>query len=125
MSAVRNIWPDLTASVITIINAEDHGRTIDDLDMRRAIHCVGRSYGMRTSPAGAGDGATAITPSGPRSYCSRLAEERCRMVKIARAMAIHPSKPKVGWFRLAEKGDTGAGCRPLLKALRKVSKAPS
>lgn len=33
---------DLAASVITIINAEDDGRTIDDLSMRRDLMALGQ-----------------------------------------------------------------------------------
>jgi hypothetical protein len=82
---------DLAAGVITIINAEDYGRTIYDLYMRRELIALCQEVL-------------------PDAYEPRLEQEHGAMAIIEQTEAR--------LFRLAETGDTGRGVQTLSEALR-------
>jgi replicative DNA helicase len=82
---------DLAAGVITIINAEDYGRTIYDLYMRRELIALCQEV-LRDA------------------YEPRLEQEHGAMAIIEQTEAR--------LFRLAKTGDTGRGVQTLYEALR-------
>jgi replicative DNA helicase len=84
---------DLAASIITVINAEDYGRTIHDLYMRRELIalCQGVMYD---------------------AYDARLEHER------GAADIIEQAEGRL--FRLAETGEAGGGVSTLYDAMRKA-----
>src|SRR5215831_4514345 len=81
-------WPRLAASVVTIINAEDYGRTIHDLHLRRQLIDLGED--MVNS-------AHAYDIELPATQQIETAEEQL--------------------FRLSETGEVEGGLRPLTEAL--------
>jgi replicative DNA helicase len=85
---------DLAASVITIINAEDYGRTIYDLYRRRELIALCQEV-LRDA------------------YDARLEHER------GAADIIEQTEGRL--FRLAETGDTGGGVQTLYEALRQAA----
>jgi replicative DNA helicase len=87
---------DLAASVITIINAEDYGRTIYDLYMRRELIALCQEV-LRDA------------------YEPRLAQEHGAMAII--------EQTEGRLFRLAETGDTGRGVQTLYEALRQAAES--
>jgi replicative DNA helicase len=89
---------DLAASVITITNPEDYGRTIYDLHMRRKLIALCQEV-LR------------------EAYDSRLEHER------GAADIIEQTEGRL--FRLAETGDAGAGCRPCTRRCVRLPRAPS
>jgi replicative DNA helicase len=87
---------DLAASVITIINAEDYGRTIYDLYRRRELIALCQEV-LRDA------------------YDARLEHER------GAADIIEQTEGRL--FRLAETGDTGGGVQTLYEALRQAAES--
>jgi replicative DNA helicase len=85
---------DLAASVITIINAEDCGCTIDDLYMRRELIALCQEVLQDV-------------------YDARLEQER------GAADILEQSEGRL--FRLAKTGDTGGGVQTLYEALRQAA----
>jgi replicative DNA helicase len=87
---------DLAAGVITIINAQDYGRTIYDLYMRRELIALCQEV-LRDA------------------YDPRLEQER------GAANIIEQTEGRL--FRLAETGDTGRGVQTLYEALRQAAES--
>jgi replicative DNA helicase len=87
---------DLAASVITIINAEDYGRTIHDLYMRRELIALCQEV-LRDA------------------YDFRLEHER------GGADIIEQTEGRL--FQLAETGDTGSRVQTLYEALRQAAES--
>jgi replicative DNA helicase len=87
---------DLAASVITIINAEDYGRTIHDLYMRRELIALCQEV-LRDA------------------YDFRLEHER------GAADIIEQTEGRL--FQLAETGDTGSRVQTLYEALRRAAES--
>jgi replicative DNA helicase len=87
---------DLAASVITITNTEDYGRTIYDLHMRRELIALCQEV-LR------------------EAYDSRLEHER------GAADIIEQTEGRL--FRLAETGDAGGGVQTLYEVLRKAAES--
>jgi replicative DNA helicase len=88
---------ELASSVITMINAEDEGRTIDDLYMHRELIALGQDLRRH-------------------AYAPRLEQDHVVMA------IIEPTEGCL--FRLAEAGNTGAGVQTLSKVLRKAAESP-
>jgi replicative DNA helicase len=86
----------LASSVITIINAEDEGRTIDDLYMRRELIALGQDF-LR------------------HAYEPRLEQEHGAMAIIEQIEGR--------LFRLAEAGNTGGGVQTFFEVLRKAAES--
>ena len=87
---------DLAASVITIINAEDYGRTIYDLYLRRELIVLCQGV-LRDA------------------YEARLEHE------YGAADIIEQTEGRL--FRLAETGNTGGGVQTLYDALRQAAES--
>jgi replicative DNA helicase len=87
---------DLAAGVITIINAQDYGRTIYDLYMRRELIAMCRDV-LRDA------------------YEPRLEQEHGAMAII--------EQTEGRLFRLAETGDTGRGVQTLYDAMRQAAES--
>jgi replicative DNA helicase len=87
---------DLASSVITIINAEDYGRTIYDLSMRRELIALCQEV-LRDA------------------YEPRPEQERGAMAII--------EQTEGRLLRLAETGDTGQGVQTLYEALRQAAES--
>jgi replicative DNA helicase len=87
---------ELASSVITIINAEDDGRTIDDLYMRRELIALGQDLLRHV-------------------YEPRLEQEHGAMAII--------EQTEGRLFRLAEAGNTGGGLQTLSEMLRKAAES--
>jgi replicative DNA helicase len=87
---------ELASSVITIINAGDEGRTIDDLYMRREMIALGQDL---------------------RSHVHAPQQER---EHVAEAI-IQMTEGRL--FRLAEAGNTGGGVQTLSDLLRKAAES--
>jgi replicative DNA helicase len=85
---------ELASSVITMINAEDEGRTIDGLYMRRELIALGQDLRRH-------------------AYAPRLEQEHVAMA------IIEPTEGCL--FRLAEAGNTGGGVQTLSELLRKAA----
>jgi replicative DNA helicase len=87
---------ELASSVITMINAEDDGRTIYDLYMRRELIALGQDLIRHT-------------------YEPRLEQEYGAMAII--------EQPEGRLFRFAEAGNTGGGVQTLHEVLRKTAES--
>jgi replicative DNA helicase len=85
---------ELAPSVITIINAEDDGCTIDDLYMRRELIALGQNLLHH-------------------AYEPRLEQEHSAMAII--------EQTEGRLFQLAEAGNTGGGVQILSEVLRKAT----
>ena len=87
---------ELASSVITMIKAEDEGRTIDDLYMHRELIALGQDLRRH-------------------AYAPRLEQDHVVMA------IIEPTEGRL--FRLAEAGNTGGGVQTLSEVLRKAAES--